>query len=201
MILREPLGVVGVVTPWNFSLLMAAQKIAPILAAGNTLVIKLSELTPLTTLKLVADLLPTGVLNVVTGLGPVVGSALAPHSDVDMTSLTGSISSGRAVARTAADTLKRVHLELGGKAPVVVFDDADLDLVATSLRSAGFYNSGQDCGAACRVLVQETVAEQLVERLVAQVRQLRVGEPGAGQDIEVGPAGLQGALRAGVGPS
>lgn len=190
VILREPLGVVGVVTPWNYPLLMAAWKLAPILAAGNTTVIKPSEQTPLTTLKfaeLVADLLPPGVLNVVTGLGPTVGSALAAHADLDMIALTGSVGSGRAVARAAADTLKRVHLELGGKAPVVVFEDADLDLVASSLRTAGFYNSGQECGAACRVLVHESVADQLVERLVAQVRELAVGTPDAGDDIEVGP--------------
>ncbi|MFI7067978.1 aldehyde dehydrogenase family protein [Kribbella sp. NPDC050124] len=190
VILREPLGVVGVVTPWNYPLLMAAWKLAPILAAGNTTVIKPSEQTPLSTVKfaeLVADLLPPGVLNVVTGLGPMVGSALAAHAKVDMIALTGSVGSGRAVARAAADTLKRVHLELGGKAPVVVFEDADLDLVATSLRTAGFYNSGQECGAACRVLVHESVADQLVERLVAQVRELAVGTPDAGDDIEVGP--------------
>lgn len=190
LILREPLGVVGVVTPWNYPLLMAAWKLAPILAAGNTVVIKPSEQTPLSTLKLaelVADLLPAGVLNVVTGLGPVVGSRLASHPDIDMIALTGSVGSGRAVAREAADTLKRVHLELGGKAPVVVFEDADLDLVATSLRVASFYNSGQECGAACRVLVHESVADQLVDRLVAQVRDLVVGVPDAGDDVEVGP--------------
>jgi aminobutyraldehyde dehydrogenase len=190
VILREPLGVVGVVTPWNYPLLMAAWKLAPILAAGNTVVIKPSEQTPLTTLKLaelVADLLPAGVLNVVTGLGPVVGEALAAHPDIDMIALTGSVGSGRAVARAAAESLKRVHLELGGKAPVVVFEDADLDLAATSLRAASFYNSGQECGAACRVLVHESVADQFVERLVTQVRELVVGEPAAGDDVEVGP--------------
>ncbi|WP_198588556.1 aldehyde dehydrogenase family protein [Geodermatophilus chilensis] len=190
VILREPLGVVGVVTPWNYPLLMAAWKLAPILAAGNTVVIKPSEQTPLTTLKfaeLVADLLPAGVLNVVTGLGPVVGEALAAHPDIDMIALTGSVGSGRAVARAAAESLKRVHLELGGKAPVVVFEDADLDLAATSLRAASFYNSGQECGAACRVLVHESVADAFVERLVAQVRELVVGEPAAGEDVEVGP--------------
>ncbi|MGY1682759.1 aldehyde dehydrogenase family protein [Geodermatophilus sp. SYSU D01176] len=190
VILREPLGVVGVVTPWNYPLLMAAWKLAPILAAGNTVVIKPSEQTPLTTLKLaelVADLLPAGVLNVVTGLGPVVGEALAAHPDIDMIALTGSVGSGRAVARAAAESLKRVHLELGGKAPVLVFEDADLDLAATSLRAASFYNSGQECGAACRVLVHESVADAFVERLVAQVRELVVGEPAAGDDVEVGP--------------
>jgi aminobutyraldehyde dehydrogenase len=190
LILREPLGVVGVVTPWNYPLLMAAWKLAPILAAGNTVVIKPSEQTPLSTLKLaelIADLLPAGVLNVVTGLGPVVGSRLASHPDIDMIALTGSVGSGRAVARDAADSLKRVHLELGGKAPVVVFEDADLDLVASSLRIASFYNSGQECGAACRVLVHESVADQFIDRLVAQVRELVVGVPDAGDDVEIGP--------------
>ncbi|MDX2693860.1 aldehyde dehydrogenase family protein [Streptomyces ipomoeae] len=190
VILREPLGVIGVVTPWNYPLLMAAWKIAPILAAGNTLVIKPSEQTPLTTLKfaeLVADLLPPGVVNVVNGYGPVVGARLAEHPDVDMIALTGSVSSGRAVARAAADTLKRVHLELGGKAPVVIFQDADLTAAASALRVAGFWNSGQECGAACRVLVHESVAEEFVGQLVGEVRALVVGEPTAGEDVEVGP--------------
>jgi aminobutyraldehyde dehydrogenase len=190
VILREPLGVVGVITPWNYPLLMAAWKIAPILAAGNTLVIKPSEQTPLTTLKfaeLVADLLPRGVLNVVTGTGPVVGARLAEHPDVDMIALTGSVNSGRAVARGAAETLKRVHLELGGKAPVVIFADADLEAAAVSLRAASYYNSGQECGAACRVLVHETVAERFVQLLAEQVLDLTVGEPGAGDDVEIGP--------------
>ncbi|MBT2676925.1 aldehyde dehydrogenase family protein, partial [Streptomyces sp. ISL-14] len=190
VILREPLGVIGVVTPWNYPLLMAAWKIAPILAAGNTLVLKPSEQTPLTTLKfaeLVADLLPPGVLNVVNGYGPVAGARLAEHPDIDMIALTGSVSSGRAVARAASDTLKRVHLELGGKAPVVIFPDADLAAAASSLRVAGFWNSGQECGAACRVLVHESVAEQFVEQLVDEVTALVVGEPTSGEDVEVGP--------------
>jgi aminobutyraldehyde dehydrogenase len=168
VILREPLGVVGVVTPWNYPLLMAAWKIAPVLAAGNTLVIKPSEQTPLTTLKfaeLVADILPPGAVNVVTGLGPVVGARLAEHPDVAMIALTGSIKSGRAVARSAAESLKRVHLELGGKAPVVIFPDADLSAAATALRAAGYWNSGQECGAACRVLVHESVADQFITLL------------------------------------
>jgi aminobutyraldehyde dehydrogenase len=190
IIRREPLGVIGVVTPWNYPLMMAAWKIAPILAAGNTLVIKPSEQTPLTTLKfaeLVADLLPAGVVNVVTGLGPVVGARLSEHPDVDMIALTGSVNSGRAVARAAADSLKRVHLELGGKAPVVIFPDADLAAAASTLRVAGYYNSGQECGAACRVLVHESVADDFVEHLIDEVGALAVGEPSAGEDIEVGP--------------
>jgi aminobutyraldehyde dehydrogenase len=190
VILREPLGVIGVITPWNYPLLMAAWKIAPILAAGNTLVIKPSEQTPLTTLKLAeltADLLPPGVLNVITGHGPIAGTRLAEHPDIDMIALTGSVTSGRAVARTAADTLKRVHLELGGKAPVLIFPDADLTAAATSLRTAAFWNSGQECGAACRILVHHSIAEQFTQQLVNEVRTLTVGEPTAGDDIEVGP--------------
>ncbi|WP_406192535.1 aminobutyraldehyde dehydrogenase [Streptomyces sp. NBC_01017] len=190
LILREPLGVIGVVTPWNYPLLMAAWKIAPILAAGNTLVLKPSEQTPLTTLKfaeLVTDLLPSGVLNIVNGYGATAGARLAEHPDVDMIALTGSVASGRAVARAAAESLKRVHLELGGKAPVVIFPDADLAAAASGLRVAGFWNSGQECDAACRVLVHESVAERFVEQLVDEVRALVVGEPTCGEDVEVGP--------------
>lgn len=190
VILREPLGVVGVVTPWNYPLLMVVWKIAPILAAGNTVVLKPSEQTPLTTLKfaeLVADLLPAGVFNVVTGPGSVIGARLSEHPQVDMIALTGSVNSGRSVARAAADSLKRVHLELGGKAPVVIFEDADLAAAAESLRTAGYWNSGQECGAGCRVLVHESVAERFAELLVDQVSTLVVGEPGAGADVEIGP--------------
>ncbi|MBT2515676.1 aminobutyraldehyde dehydrogenase [Arthrobacter sp. ISL-30] len=190
VILREPLGVVGVVTPWNYPLLMAVWKIAPILAAGNTIVLKPSEQTPLTTLKfaeLTADLLPPGVLNIVTGLGPVIGARLAEHPDVDMIALTGSVNSGRAVARVASETVKRVHLELGGKAPVVIFADADLAAAAESLRVAGYWNSGQECGAGCRVLVHESVADRFTQLLVEQVSTLVVGEPTAGADVEIGP--------------
>ncbi|MGD9527169.1 aldehyde dehydrogenase family protein [Pseudonocardia sp.] len=190
IILREPLGVIGVVTPWNYPLLMAAWKLAPILAAGNTLVVKPSEQTPLTTLKfaeLVADVLPAGVVNVVTGYGPVVGARLAEHPDVAMIALTGSVRSGKAVARAAAESLKRVHLELGGKAPVVIFPDADLAAAASALRAAGFWNSGQECGAACRVLVHESVADEFARLLVAEVATMVVGEPGAGEDVEIGP--------------
>ncbi len=190
LILREPVGVVGVVTPWNYPLLMAAWKLAPILAAGNTVILKPSEQTPLTTLKfaeLVADLLPAGVLNIVTGYGPEVGGRLSTHPDIDLVALTGSVTSGKAVARAAADSLKRVHLELGGKAPVIVCADADLDEVATSLRAAGFWNSGQECGAACRVLAHESVAAALTDKLTAQVETFVVGDPAAGDDVEIGP--------------
>jgi aminobutyraldehyde dehydrogenase len=190
VIVREPLGAIGVVTPWNYPLLMAAWKIAPILAAGNVLVLKPSEQTPLTTLKfaeLIADLLPAGVFNVVTGFGQVVGDRLSAHPDLDMIALTGSVNSGKAVARNASASLKRVHLELGGKAPVIVFDDADLAAVANTLRTAGYWNSGQECGAGCRVLVHESVAAEFTDRLVAEVGSLIVGEPGGGDDVEIGP--------------
>jgi aminobutyraldehyde dehydrogenase len=169
---------------------MAAWKIAPILAAGNVLVLKPSEQTPLTTLKfaeLVADLLPAGVFNVVTGFGQVVGDRLSAHPQLDMIALTGAVDSGKAVARNASATLKRVHLELGGKAPVIVFDDADLGAAASALRTAGYWNSGQECGAGCRVLVHESVAAEFTDHLVAEVGSLTVGEPGAGDDVEIGP--------------
>lgn len=190
LILREPVGVVGVVTPWNYPLLMAAWKIAPILAGGNSIVLKPSEQTPLTTLKLaelIGDILPAGVLNVVTGLGPTVGRRVAEHPDIALVALTGSVGSGRAVAETAAGSLKRVHLELGGKAPVLVLPDADLASVASGVRAAGFWNSGQECGAACRVIVHESVADALVAELVREVSTLVVGGPDAGADVEIGP--------------
>ncbi|MFB7710055.1 aldehyde dehydrogenase family protein [Streptomyces sp. NPDC056105] len=190
VMLREPLGVIGAVTPWNYPLLMGAWKIAPILAAGNCLVLKPSEQTPLTTLKfaeLVADLLPAGVFNVVTGRGSVIGDRLARHPDIAMIALTGSTGSGQAVARAAADTVKRAHLELGGKAPFVVFEDADLEAAAAGLRTAGFWNSGQECGAACRVLVHASVAEEFTAHVVREVDQITVGDPRAGDDVELGP--------------
>ncbi|MHC5557894.1 aldehyde dehydrogenase family protein [Kocuria sp. U4B] len=189
VILREPVGVVGVITPWNYPLLMAAWKIAPILATGNTLVLKPSEQTPLSTLKLaelIAGELPAGVFNIVTGAGRVVGQRLSDHPDVDLVAITGSVGSGQKVAATAAGSVKRVHLELGGKAPVVVFADADLKAVAEGVRTAGFWNAGQECGAACRVLVHESVAEEFTELLVREVQAITVGAPGTGQDVEVG---------------
>ena len=190
VILREPVGVVGVITPWNYPLLMAAWKIAPILAAGNSIVIKPSEQTPLSTLKLVevlAGRIPDGILNVVTGRGRTVGQRLSEHPDIALIALTGSVVSGQAVAETAARSVKRVHLELGGKAPVLVFPDADLRAAAVGVRNAGFWNAGQDCGAACRVLVHESVAEEFTEHLVREVSTLVIGAPDAGDDVEIGP--------------
>jgi aldehyde dehydrogenase (NAD+)/aminobutyraldehyde dehydrogenase len=190
VIVREPVGVVGVITPWNYPLLMAAWKIAPVLAAGNTLVLKPSEETPLSVLKLaelVSGRIPDGLINVVTGQGSVVGQRLADHPDVALIAITGSVGSGQAVAATAARTVKRVHLELGGKAPVVVFPDADLAEAAAGVRAAGFWNAGQDCGAACRVLVHESVAQEFTDLLVDQVSSIVVGAPGGGADVELGP--------------
>ncbi|MFH8252547.1 aldehyde dehydrogenase family protein [Microbacterium sp. B2969] len=190
ILVREPIGVVGAVVPWNYPLLMGAWKIAPILAAGNTLVVKPSEQTPLSLLKLVevvGDLIPAGVLNVVLGTGPVVGERLSTSPDVDLVALTGSVRSGKAVATAAAGSLKRVHLELGGKAPVVILPDADLALAAEGVRTAGYWNAGQECGAGTRVLVHESVADRFTSLLADQVRTLKVGEPWAGDDVEIGP--------------
>jgi aminobutyraldehyde dehydrogenase len=190
IIRREALGVIGAITPWNYPLMMAIWKIAPALAAGNTIVLKPSELTPITTLRfaaLASSVLPPGVLNVVLGTGPNVGAALTAHPDIAMVALTGSVRSGKAVASGAADTLKRVHLELGGKAPVIVFPDADLDAVADCVKIAGFWNTGQECGAATRLLVHESVHDELVSRLVPAVQSLAVGDPCEGDHVDIGP--------------
>jgi acyl-CoA reductase-like NAD-dependent aldehyde dehydrogenase len=191
MIRRDPIGVVGQITPWNYPLMMAAWKIGPALAAGNTVVLKPSELTPLTTLRLgelARDILPPGVLNVVAGDGETTGAAIVAHPSVRMACLTGDVATGRLVAANAAPTLKRVHLELGGKAPVIVFDDADLDRFAETMRSAGFYNSGQDCTAACRVLVSSSRYDDLLSALVPAVEAITVGAPfNGGGDPDIGP--------------
>jgi 1-pyrroline dehydrogenase len=188
MLRRDAVGVVGSITPWNYPLMMAIWKLGPALAAGCTVVLKPSELTPLTSLKLaelVGDILPPGVVNVVTGAGDV-GAALVRHPGVDMISLTGSVPTGKDIAAAAAATLKRVHLELGGKAPVVVFDDADLETVVGSVRLAGFINAGQDCTAACRVVAGPRVADDLTEALREAAASLVVGDPGD-EKTELGP--------------
>src|SRR5580765_3516411 len=190
MIRREPLGVVGGIAPWNYPLMMAVWKLAPALAAGNTQVLKPSEQTPLSLLRFVelaADVLPPGVLNVVTGDGVPVGERIVTHPDVRLVSLTGDVETGKTIARTAADTLKRVHLELGGKAPVVVFDDADPAAVAEGIKIAGYWNSGQDCTAASRVVAGPGIYEKLLEELVPAVESLKVGDPAEGDEIEMGP--------------
>jgi len=190
MLRREPIGLVAGITPWNYPLMMAVWKFAPALAAGNVQVLKPSEQTPLTTLRfaeLAAEILPPGVLNVITGDGVPAGEALVKHPDVRLVSLTGDVETGKIIARTASETLKRVHLELGGKAPVVVFDDADPAAVAEGIKIAGYWNSGQDCTAASRVVAGPKVYDKLLEELVPAVESLHVGDPAEGDDIEMGP--------------
>ncbi|MBV8146767.1 MAG: gamma-aminobutyraldehyde dehydrogenase [Gammaproteobacteria bacterium] len=189
LIRRDPIGVVGSITPWNYPLMMAAWKIAPALAAGNTLVLKPSEMTPLTTLKLAArlgELLPPGVINVICGRGEPVGTALVSHERVRMVSLTGSVATGQKVLAAAAGNLKRTHLELGGKAPVIVFDDADLEAVVSGVRTFGFYNAGQDCTAACRLYAGKRIYERLVADLTGAARSLRLGSQQE-EGVEMGP--------------
>src|SRR5207248_9976765 len=167
---RESLGVVGSIAPWNYPLLMAAWKLGPALAAGNTVVLKPSEWTPLTALRLAelaADILPAGVLNVITGDGEPVGAGIVRHPGVAMVSLTGDVATGKEVARAASDTLKRVHLELGGKAPVLVFDDADLEAVVEGVKIGGYWNSGQDCTAASRVVAGPKIYDDFVSGLAS----------------------------------
>jgi 1-pyrroline dehydrogenase len=186
---RDPLGVVGAIAPWNYPLNMATWKLGPALATGNTVVLKPSGLTPLTALRLAELLdgvLPPGVLNVVCGSGSVVGEAMCAHPGIAIVSITGSVEAGRAVARTASETLKRVHLELGGKAPVVVFDDADVAALAAKLREASFYNSGQDCTAPCRVVATAGIHDDLVDALGDQIGQIVVGDP-RDPGTEMGP--------------
>jgi betaine-aldehyde dehydrogenase len=176
---REPVGVIGQITPWNYPLMMAIWKIGPALAAGNTIVLKPAETTPITTVRfaeLAADILPPGVLNVVTGHGEPTGQALIEHPDVDMVSLTGSVETGKHIARTAANTLKRVHLELGGKAPVIVFDDVELAGALETIAGTGYYNAGQDCTAATRVLAGASVYDEVVAGLADQAQGLVLGD-------------------------
>jgi 1-pyrroline dehydrogenase len=185
---REPIGVAGLIAPWNYPLYMAGWKIGPALAAGNCVVLKPSEWTPLTALRLAelaADIFPPGVFNVVTGEGEPTGDALVRHPEVGIVSLTGDVDTGRIISRNAADTLKRVHLELGGKAPVIVFDDADLETSVEWIKIAGFFNSGQDCTAATRVLAGSGIYDRLVENLVPAVESMKVGD-GFVEDTEMG---------------
>jgi len=190
MIRREPVGVAGQIAPWNYPLMMAVWKIGPALAAGNTVVLKPSEQTPLTTLRmaeLAADIFPGGVLNVITGDGEPVGAGIVRHPKVDMVSLTGDVATGKEVAKAAAQTVKRVHLELGGKAPVIVFDDADIEAVVENLRYAGYTNSGQDCTAASRVIAGPKAYDGLASELASAVSTIRTADPAEGEDVEMGP--------------
>jgi 1-pyrroline dehydrogenase len=186
---REPIGVVGSILPWNYPLMMAAYKLGPALAGGNAVVAKPSEHTPLTLLRLAqlaADVLPPGVLNVVTGDGDPVGARISEHPAIGLVALTGDVATGRLVGAAAGRTLKRAHLELGGKAPVLVLDDADAEAVAATIRSAGYWNSGQDCLAACRVIAVSGVHDRLLDEVVSAVGTMRTGNPSVGE-VDMGP--------------
>jgi 1-pyrroline dehydrogenase len=189
IIRRDPIGVVASIAPWNYPLYMASWKLGPALATGNTVVLKPSARTPLTALafaEILAEILPPGVVNVVSGSGGDIGDALVAHPKVRMVAITGDTVTGKRVARVASDTLKRLHLELGGKAPIIVFDDADIDLAAETLRMAGYWNSGQDCTAATRVLAGPAVYDKFVSALADRVRTIKWGDPAEGDDIEMG---------------
>jgi aminobutyraldehyde dehydrogenase len=189
MVRRDPVGVVASIAPWNYPLMMAAWKLAPALAGGNTVILKPSEQTPLTALKLaeyLRELFPRGVVNIVCGRGESVGAPLVAHARVRMASLTGDVATGQKVLSAAAGNLKRTHLELGGKAPVIVLDDADVEAVVSGVRTFGFYNAGQDCTAACRLYAGAAVYEKLVADLTGAVRTLKMGsQTEAG--VEMGP--------------
>ena len=189
MIRRDPLGVVASIAPWNYPLMMAAWKLGPALAAGNTVVLKPSEMTPLTTLKLaelITDIFPAGVVNILNGHGESVGAPMISQPQVQMISITGDISTGQKIMDVAAKSVKRTHLELGGKAPVIVFDDADLAAVVEGVRTFGFYNAGQDCTAACRIYAGKKIYEKLVAELSSAVASIKVGEQKMA-GVEMGP--------------
>jgi len=189
LIRRDPVGVIGSIAPWNYPLMMAAWKLAPAVAAGNTVVLKPSEHTPLTALKLaeaLAELAPPGLINIVCGRGESVGSWLVSHPRVRMVSLTGDVATGQKVLTAAAGNLKRTHLELGGKAPVIVFDDADIESVVAGVRTFGLYNAGQDCTAACRLYAGARIYDRLVADLSNSVATVKVG-PQQESGVEMGP--------------
>jgi len=189
MIRRDPVGIIASIAPWNYPLMMMAWKLGPAIGAGNAVVFKPSEQTPLTALKLaviLAEELPAGVVNVVSGKGVSVGSTLVTHPDVDMISLTGDVATGSKMLEAAAGSLKRTHLELGGKAPVIVFDDADLDEVVGGLRAFGYYNAGQDCTAACRIYAADAIYERLVADLSGAAADIKLDLPDDAEN-EIGP--------------
>jgi aminobutyraldehyde dehydrogenase len=189
MIRRDPVGVVASIAPWNYPLMMAAWKLAPALAAGNTVVLKPSEQTPLSTLKLcrlLQEIFPAGVVNVICGRGGSVGAPLVSHPRVRMVSLTGDVGTGQKILTAAASNIKRTHLELGGKAPVIVFDDADVDAVVSGVRTFGFYNAGQDCTAACRIYAGAKIYDRLVADLTSAVKSIKVGLQQE-EGVEMGP--------------
>ena len=189
MVRRDPVGIIGSIAPWNYPLMMAAWKLAPALAGGNTVVIKPSEQTPLTTLKLAkvfADILPEGVANVVLGRGETTGNYLINHSRVNMVSITGDIATGKKVLAAASKTVKRTHLELGGKAPVIIYDDADIDAAVAAIRTFGYYNAGQDCTAACRIYAHGRIYEKFVADLASAVSTIKYNQADDTEN-EIGP--------------
>jgi aminobutyraldehyde dehydrogenase len=189
MIRRDPVGIVASIAPWNYPLMMMAWKLAPAIAGGNTVIFKPSEQTPLTALKMakiLADVLPEGVVNVVLGRGESVGNALINHPKVNMISITGDVATGKKVLQAAAKSVKRTHLELGGKAPVIVFDDADLEAVVEGVRTFGYYNAGQDCTAACRIYAAPKIHDKLVADLSAAVSTLKYANADDSEN-EIGP--------------
>ena len=189
MIRRDPVGVVGSIAPWNYPLMMMAWKLAPALAGGNTVVFKPSEQTPLTALKmarLLAEILPEGVVNIVLGRGDTVGNAIIHHPGVHMVSITGDIGTGKKVMQAAAKTVKRTHLELGGKAPVIIYADADLKAAIEAIRTYGYFNAGQDCVAACRIYAEKSIYDNFVAELTAAVQSIRYNLPDDTQN-EIGP--------------
>ena len=189
MIRRDPVGIIGSIAPWNYPLMMMAWKLAPAIAGGNTVVFKPSEQTPLTALKmakLLAGILPEGVVNIILGRGETVGNALINHPKIGMVSITGDIATGKKVLQAAAKTVKRTHLELGGKAPVIVYDDADLEAVVNGIRTFGYYNAGQDCTAACRIYAQDGIYEKLVADLSAAVSTIKYNQADDTEN-EIGP--------------
>ena len=189
LIRREPVGVVASIAPWNYPIMMAGWKIGPALMAGNTVVLKPSARTPLTALilgEIAAEIFPPGVLNVITGTGAAIGDALVGHPKIGMISVTGDTDTGKRIAKVAAERVKRLHLELGGKAPVVVFDDADLDAVIENLKVFSYWNAGQDCTAPCRVITGPKIYDRFVSDLADQVKTIKWGDPAEGDDIEMG---------------
>ncbi|MBI4922618.1 MAG: gamma-aminobutyraldehyde dehydrogenase [Devosia nanyangense] len=189
MIRRDAIGIVGSIAPWNYPLMMMAWKLAPAIAGGNTVVFKPSEQTPLTSLKLarvMAGILPEGVVNVILGRGDTVGNALINHPKINMISITGDVATGKKVLQAAAKSVKRTHLELGGKAPVIVYDDADLQAVVSGLRAFGFYNAGQDCTAACRIYAGPKIHDKLVADLASAVSSIRFNQQDDTRN-EIGP--------------
>ncbi|HEX9858177.1 MAG TPA: gamma-aminobutyraldehyde dehydrogenase, partial [Paracoccaceae bacterium] len=189
MVRRDAIGVVASIAPWNYPAMMMAWKLAPAIGGGNTVVFKPSEQTPLTALKMahiLADELPEGVVNVISGRGHTVGNTLINHPGVDMISLTGDVATGKKMLDAAARTVKRTHLELGGKAPVLVFDDADLSEVVDGLRAFGYYNAGQDCTAACRVYAGKKIYDKLVADLTAAAASIQLANADDSTN-EIGP--------------